>query len=204
MMFRAAALALAAATALPAAAQDRPPFPPQTPFRAEAAMPQDVTGEVIYSGERARVAMKTPAGPVTSYVDWPGRKVVMALDMQGMRMGMEVELDSVGLPDPEDAEAERLGSDTIAGEDCTVWRMTAKEADGPAEICVTDDGIPLRAMVTHEGKQTRAFEVTRLERGPQEEAGLRPPAGLAVMKLDMGSLGALGGLGGLPIPGMGR
>jgi hypothetical protein len=49
-----------------------------------------------------------------------------------------------GMPDSAAAEAVRRGTDTVAGLACTEWDMT-DAAGEPAQVCLTDDGVLLRA-----------------------------------------------------------
>lgn len=181
-----------------AQAQERPPFPPQSPFRAVASFPNGMTGEIRYQDGKARVDAASPSGPATAYLDIAARKAVVALSMQGMNLGLEVDLNEFGVPDISAVAAEKIGSERVAGEDCDIWRFQDPKSGRPGHVCITPDGIPLRAR-GDEGPES-GMEVTALERGPQNPADLVPPPGLSTMKASgLGSLPFA-----LPIPGLGR
>jgi hypothetical protein len=185
--------------AAPALAQDRPVFPPQAPFHAVASFPEGMIGDIRYQDGKARIDATSPSGPATIYLDIPARRAVIALSLQGMNMGLEVDLAEFGLPDPASITAEMVGADTALGEHCTRWKFRDPKTGRPGIACITPDGIPLKAQDGAEGSSP-AMEVTALERGPQDPAALVPPPDLSTMKATgLSSLPIP-----LPIPGLGR
>lgn len=193
-----AILPLLCLLATPATAEEYPPFPPATPFRAEARLADGAQGEVRFDGTWARIDVKTPAGPLSAYIDLPGERAILDINMHGMRMGLEISAQDAGVPDlgkVSKGSAEAVGEDMVAGTPCTLWQMSHDEAPQPSLACVTDGGVPLRV---HEGPAATdriVFEVTRFEPGPQDADAVRPPAGLSTMKVE-----GLQGLQGLPLP----
>lgn len=180
--------------------QERPPFPPQTPFRAEARLQGGMPADIRYDGGWARADITTPSGKATAYIDIEGRRAIVALNMQGLTMGLEMGADDAGVPDFTDlsaGRAQRAGSDTVAGAACDLWRMEHDDAPRPSLACITADGVPLRVHQGPEATDTVVFEVTRYEPGPQDGAALRPPPGLATMKVE-----GLQNLQGLGLPGL--
>jgi hypothetical protein len=77
----------------------------------------------------------------------------------------------------------------VGGEPCDLWRIEAIAAemkDADAIGCITRDGIPLRMEATIDGKREVAFEVTEIERAPQDAKHFTPPAGIKVMQMPPG------------------
>lgn len=82
------------------------------------------------------------------------------------------------------ANATRSGSCSVAGENGEEWTKTTPE-DGTQTVCVTSDGILLRA--TDEGRTV--WETTRVARGAQAAAQFELPEGVQVMNLgDVGGM----------------
>ena len=79
--------------------------------------------------------------------------------------------------------ATRTGSCSVAGETGAEWTKTTTE-DGTDTVCVTQDGIILRA--TDDGRTV--WETTQVTRGRQDAALFQLPAGVQVM--DLGNMGA--------------
>jgi hypothetical protein len=68
----------------------------------------------------------------------------------------------------------RGGASTVAGQTCTEWRTLDREAH-PAVVCITDDGVLLRAGTAD---QVRVSAVSVLY-APQDPAAFRVPADYA-------------------------
>ncbi|GGE35256.1 hypothetical protein GCM10007276_10960 [Agaricicola taiwanensis] len=177
-----------------ASGQQRPPYPPRTPFHAAVTLPQGMTGEFHYQDGKMRVDSNGPAGMTTAYINMLAGTAILVIDMQGMKMALDVDLHEIGLPDINSVGAEHIGPDTsLIGEACERWRFIDPKTQRPGVACMTADGIPLWAGGEGEGP---AMQVTALQRGPQNAADLDPPPGLPTIKAS--------GLGDLPIPGFGR
>lgn len=80
--------------------------------------------------------------------------------------------------------ATRTGNCSVAGENGAEWTKTTPE-DGTDAVCVTQDGIILRA--TDDGRV--AWETTSVQRGPQSADLFRLPEGVQVM--DLGNMGSM-------------
>ncbi|MEZ5959060.1 MAG: hypothetical protein R3C30_01350 [Hyphomonadaceae bacterium] len=78
--------------------------------------------------------------------------------------------------------ATRTGNCSVAGETGAEWTKTTPE-DGTDTVCVTQDGIILRA--TDDGRV--AWETTSVQRGSQDAALFRLPDGVQAM--DLGNMG---------------
>ncbi len=219
---RAVALAAAPVAAAPAAAQDRPPFPPAR----DAAVTYRVwdgrgrPGEARVAWSAALRALRAEAaGPAAATTAPggvplpPGARLVVDLRAGRAfaaedRSGLVLELPRLaaaarrGERALAGARVRRLGADRVAGQPCTAWRV--EPADGgrgrPVHACLTADGVPLR--LREEGGAARA-EAVAVAYGPLDPALFAPPRG-GVAGGAGGALGrALGGLlgGGAAGPG---
>lgn len=175
-------LAALAATAAPALAQDRPPPMPTR----DVAVTYRVTG-----GREMRIAWLT--GEQRMRVDMPDGQGAMIMDLKGRRAFMVVDAQRVvveiptggNMPQPgqipPEARMTREGSDRVAGQACTVWRV--QERDGRrSSACVTADGVLLRARGPD---GTEGIEATQVVYGAQDPARFRPPAGYRTEQMRM-------------------
>jgi hypothetical protein len=182
-----------------ARAQDRPPM---TATR-DATVVYQTTGreagqaiEISFGAASGLMRIDNPSIAGYAIVDRKGRR--MTVVMTEMRMFME--MAAAGMPGQpnlpeEDAKFTRKGTDTIAGQSCTVWDFAAP--NGTGSVCLTSDGILLRAR-TNDGS---GMDATKVSYAAVPAANFSPPAGF--MKMDMGALGGAAGMlgGGMP-PGM--
>lgn len=77
-----------------------------------------------------------------------------------------------------DTKLTREGTDTVAGQACTVWRIEAQE-DSPDEArraCITADGVPLRLVEGSGAEASTLYVATRVTYGPQDPARFQRPA----------------------------
>jgi hypothetical protein len=118
-------------------------------------------------------------------VDPPTPGLYVIIDLRARRMDMVRSSDRsvieaaapasvAGLPDDAAASAQREGEETVAGLLCTDWAMR-DSAGQPTTVCLTDDGVLLRARA---GGQT-LLTATEVHYGPSEPALFTPPAGYA-------------------------
>ncbi|MEJ0019271.1 MAG: hypothetical protein WDN25_22490 [Acetobacteraceae bacterium] len=184
-----AALA-AIALLLTAQAPDRPTAQPIRDVTVEYTLqdardPNEVTRDrplKVYwakGGARMRIEM----GDERSYVvlDRDSRRMMMVLlDERGY---VEVPFDPqrpTGFTVPPDLALVRGRNEIIVGNPCTLWY--AKRGEGGGSLCVTDDGVLLRA--DGYGEQRRGNLVaTSVVYGPQPASVFAPPAGFR--KLDI-------------------
>lgn len=178
--------------AQPAAAQDRPVFPPRRDVtvtyrverdgqhlrirlawssalralraEAETGAPASFGGMVLPPG--SRVIIDRGAGRAFAVQDSSG----LMLDLPRLASRAEASERAVS-----DARALRDGTDRVAGLPCTVWRLLPQSAPQklrPIRVCVTADGVPLRAQ--EEGQRDKA-EAISVHYGTQDQALFRPP-----------------------------
>lgn len=188
--------AVAAAFA-PACAEPLPR--PSVDYAATARTPSESAQmKVAHGNGRLRVEVGTPgsSGAMTGLIDPKKKRMVMLTALPGMdKVALEMELpDSLSFTDLP-AEGARLGTDTVAGEACDLWRTSEKIGSDPVEACITADGIVMRAKATVNGKPQVVFEVVELARGPQDPALFEVPKGVKVTRVPKGMQGMIPGLG---------
>jgi hypothetical protein len=86
----------------------------------------------------------------------------------------------------------REGTETIAGYQCTVWRMTRAGAASPTEACFTDDGTLLRSRGGGPADQDGRVDAKSVSYDAIPASSFEPPAGFMVMTAPAG----------MPMPGM--
>lgn len=194
-----AALALLA-LALPAAAQERPPFPPTrdvtVTYRVDSSQPgapQSVVMRYSAALDRFRVEGGLPGAML---VDRRTHHATIVIEPMGVIMDAppRAGVDQMFLLETRGRFA-RKGGDTIAGLRCTLWEVVGENAGGTA--CVTADGVVLRAAGHDRQGRTGRVEATAVQYGPLAEALFQPPAN--ARKVDLPALAAgLAGAGGGP------
>jgi hypothetical protein len=154
--------------AAPAAAQQRPAFPPSRDVAARyevtiPGVPRAV--EVRYSAALGRLRLDGEA-PGYVLVDWKTHRATIVMEQLGLMMDAP---PSAGLEQAFALEngrhVTRRGSDVVAGLRCTVWDVVADAASGTA--CVTADGVVLRANGHDRAGRSGSLEATRVEYGRQ-------------------------------------
>jgi hypothetical protein len=191
--------ALVGLATLPAAAQERPPFPPArdvaVTYRVEDGAGQPAIARLAWSAALRMLRADAPAGAPASLGGvplLPGTWAVMDLRVGRAfavesRTGLVLDLPQLAAKAREGeralagTRARRAGTDRIAGLACTVWRLEPPPGSPggrrPVRICLTADGVPLRAQ--EEGRTARA-EATAVAYGTQDPALFhRPNGGLA-------------------------
>ncbi len=172
-------LAALLALAAPAAAQDRPVFPPTrdvaVTYRADiaaAAAPHEITMRYSAAEDRARVDGGLPGYVL---VDLKSGRATIVFEQLGMMMDAPRNSGvDQALVLQNGRNFARQGRDTVAGLRCTVWAVTTDDATGTA--CVTADGVVLRASGHDRKGRTASLVATTVQYGPQAGALFWPPA----------------------------
>jgi hypothetical protein len=196
---------------LAAAAQERPPFSPTrdvaVTYRVENGN-QPTTARLAWSAELRALRADLPADTPASFggvplppgawavVDLRANRAFAADD----RTGLVIDLPQLaaraqaGERALAGARAHREGVSRVAGLPCTVWRLeppARSPGRRPVRVCLTADGVPLRAE--EEGRRARA-EATSVVYGLQDATRFQPPQGGMAGNMG-GALGrALGGM----------
>lgn len=181
---------LAAAIALPAAAQNAPLTAPTR----DVAVTYRATGTVQGKPQDKELRLAITAGGQLMRIeglDQPGAAGgYLIIDRRTNRMLMVVPKEKHYLELPaSDVFARgfllsatmgftRRGSETVAGLPCTVWEISARSGGGTA--CITDDGVLLRGRGQ---RGAQAIEATRVTYAPQPATLFRPPADFARLDL---------------------
>ena len=135
--------------------------------------------------------------PAIGFIDLNRKIMVMILPIPGAgNTAMEVGLGDDATFGQVLGEGQRIGEDTVAGERCTLWKVSGAGAAESATACLTADNIALRTQVVTDGKTTTVFEVSELKRQPQNPAELQVPPNVNRIKLPKG----IKGIPGFPQP----
>lgn len=167
-----------------AAAQDRPLLQPsrdvtvtyQVEGAAASAIPGGIDGPLRLSWDAARQRLRAEADsrPQAVIVDLPNRKAtlldgalraVVALPLR------ERDVQSITLAG---AQLTRRGQEQVAGLPCTVWQ--AQSPRGAGTVCLTADGVALRATGTVDGKRG-SFTASSVQYGPVAPGLFAAPPG---------------------------
>lgn len=110
------------------------------------------------------------------------RTVTILTDMGGNRMALQMPLgDEVLLPLADERFGDVVGSDTVAGEPCTVYRVEDDDMPGGEALgCMTDDNIVLRVA---DMENVPMLEATRFSRRSQDASLFTVPAGYQIMRM---------------------
>jgi hypothetical protein len=164
-----------------------------TAYRAEATITnqdgETIPVVMIRDGASMRMEVNAPAGASTIITNGETGESFIISNQAGRQIAIRAAALSQGLANPLDAwqgdlaqAATRTGVCSVAGESGAEWTKTTPE-DGADVVCVTDDGIILRA--TDDGRV--AWQTTSVERGRQDADLFTLPEGVQVM--DLGNMG---------------
>lgn len=188
-------LAMACVFVLPLSPAKAEPVPfPKIDYEAKAKLWNEGSLFIRHSNGKMRIEMQMPQlkEPAIGFIDLNRKVMVMILPIPGVQeTGMEVEFGDDAALGQVIGNGQRAGEATVAGERCTVWKITAKD-ESRAAACLTHDNIALRTQVSVDGKTRTVFEVTELKRQAQNPADLEPPSNLNIMKLPKGMKGIPG------------
>ncbi len=161
----------------PAAAQEKPPITPQHDVDVTYTIAQPVQGRpalsqrMRWSVATGRLRVDPPSPDLYMIVDYRAKK--MAVVKESAKAVLDLNAAGPGLPGANaNASFIRGAIGRAAGLGCTNWQTT--DARGlPVEICMTDDGVMLRA--TQDGHVL--LEAASVRYGPQDPAAFVPPDG---------------------------
>ena len=162
-------------------------------FRAEATLThtdgQSIPVVMIRDGRKMRMEFNADGNASTIITNGDTGESYVLTNQGGRTMAIRATGLNQGLTNPADAwqgelaeTATRTGTCSIAGEAGAEWTKTTAE-DGTDTVCVTEDGIILRA--TDDGRTV--WETTSVQRGAQSAALFTLPEGVQVM--DLGNMG---------------
>ena len=207
----AAALALAALAA-PALAQDRPQLQPTR----DATIDYRLEGHNTPSGQPRTMRMFVTAGGGKTRIEPSEGRTVIILDRGASKMTI-VMLDKqqyMERPMNPSQQAHfdvangtkftRRGSETIAGQRCTVWES---QGERHGSGCVTDTGLVLKGESTSQNGEHSVLLATAVSLGSLSADLFQPPPGFSRMAIPQMPGGMPGGMpNGIPgrpgMPGM--
>lgn len=133
-----------------------------------------------------RLRVEPPEAPGWVLVDVPRGQALMVMDQarMAMRLPEEQKLPLIQGPPP-GTTVTPAGSATVAGHRCDNWRLSGPEGQGT--VCLTADGVLLRAQGSHEG-QEGTLEATSVAYARQDPARFRLPPDYRSMTLPPGLL----------------
>lgn len=187
--------ALALALLLSPAAQAEPIPLPKIDYEARATLMNDGLLLVRHAAGRMRIEMQMPQlkTPAVGFIDLKRKVMVLLLPIPGAGdTAVEVGFGDDATFGQVMGEGQRIGEDTVAGERCTLWKVTSAGSEHSATACLTADNIALRTQALVDGKTRTVFEVTELKRTPQDPAELQVPSTANVIKLPKGIKGIPG------------
>lgn len=148
--------------------------------------PQDIQMSWLTSQHLMRVDLPASAqeGPMAGgwmLLDQRSNRAQMIMERQRMVMNVEGQVVPGGqgfTPSP-NARFTREGSERVAGNACTVWRV--EDGSHRARACLTEDGVLLR--VQNDARPDQMLEATRVAYGAQDPARFQVPAGYQSMDM---------------------
>lgn len=195
-MKRNLALAAALAMCLSLAAQVRP-----QPFSADVSMKSgrgnEMTGKFYFGGQKIRMDMNTPRGPMYNIIDTESQTTDMVMPEQKMYM----EMKSVGghgpgadamrnlrSYDPNDPcktatnhTCKKVGSDSVDGRACDKWEFTDIQSGETSTACIdTKLYFPLRVE-----SKNATVEFTHVKEGKPDAALFTVPSDYRKMDMPM-------------------
>jgi hypothetical protein len=161
-------------------------------YRAEATLTHTdgttMPVVMIRDGRKMRMEINAPQGASTLITNAETGESFIISDAGGQTMAIRATGMGDQFTNPAEewqgelsSEATRTGSCSVAGENGAEWTKTT-EADGTDTVCVTEDGIILRA--TDDGRVV--WETTSVQRGAQSADLFALPEGVQV--LDLGNM----------------
>lgn len=165
----------------PAAAQDRPPDVPTrdvtATYRIEGGAPnsgpQTIKMSYKVNGDRMRVDEDH-----VSYTIMDGTTKHSYMVMLQNRTYMEAPFDPQAERGfiPPGLSFSRVGTDTVAGLPCTIWK--AQMENNTSTACITSDGVMLRAeQGGGQGSAAERIVAVSVDYSPQPDSLFVPPAG---------------------------
>ncbi len=186
-------VALGLAVTVPAVAQDHPAVmqpsrdvmveyhvsgAPMGPQRAD-------TIRMYFTDHGTKLRIEPVGQPAYSIVDRTAGRMLMVMASQHAYMEIPYDPRRVMAFDDKSATFTRLGSDTVAGIGCTVYDTKRQEHSG--QVCLSDDGLMLRAKSDSPGQPGGTLEATHVAYGPLAPSLFAPPADF--QKMDMSGMG---------------
>jgi Domain of unknown function (DUF4412) len=186
-------LVLAAAT--PAAAQEHPLLHPTRDVMVEYHVSGVIVGQqrsdtvrMYFTDQGTKLRIEPVGQPAYSIMDRTAGRMILVMTPQHFYMEMPFDPKQVMAFERTDETFTRRGTDTVAGIGCTIY--DAKRQDHSGQVCISDDGLLLRAKSNDPAQAGGGLEATRVAYGPQPASLFTPPPGFQKMEVPATAKGA--------------
>jgi hypothetical protein len=150
------------------------------PTGAPAGTPQEIRMAWAVSAGKQRV--DPPGAQGWMLIDQRAGSAVMVMDAQRMVMTLPPQAAAAMTQGvPPGATFARKGIAQVAGQSCTEWDV--KIPQGASTICLTEDGVMLRATTSLPNGATSQVEATEVRYGAQDAARFEVPQGYQAMAM---------------------
>jgi hypothetical protein len=173
-----------------AQAQDRPPAMPtrDAQVRYQSEDPHN-SGSVAWLAAEGRMRIQTEAQRGIMLVDTRGGGAVVVVEAEREFHDLGRVATVLAAPYQPAGPRQRLrreGTDRVAGQACTVWRIDppAGEEDEVKRACITGDGVPLRLVVGEGSDAGTEYVATEVSYAAQDRARFRVPQGYRPLNLN--------------------
>lgn len=159
-------LALLAA-AMPAPAQNRPLLLPNRDVavayltRGMVPGPAGDLGNTVmvrFASDRDRLRIDGPYGRFYAIVDIDAARMVIVMPEHRLYVTQPADPDMMAVFHAENTEFRRIGDEVVAGRRCTAYDAAVNDRTG--RICLTDDGVLLRARIADPDRRPEVEAVT--------------------------------------------
>ncbi len=171
---------LLAAPLATAQAQDRP--------RLEPTRDVAVSYRLVGQGGQGQISLSWRAAGRQARLDNPDGSFLvadlaagsgfMAHDQHRELMPLGAPPTDAGIPGliPPGGRFTRGGTETVAGQECVVWRIELSDG-GRGRACITTDGVVLRSLGNAQGQPEQGLEASSVTYAAQAPARFNRPAG---------------------------
>lgn len=189
------------AAAAPALADDHPLLRPGRDVAVEyrsggtAQGPGTESGRVVtmrFASKNGRVRIDGHDGHGYAIVDIDAARMTLVMEERHVYLEQPADPAMLAMFQATNATFRKTGSDTVAGIACTTYAATIYGRNG--QVCLTDDGVLLRARSADADRQ-RELEAVKVTYAAQPAALFEPPAGFQKMDTSNTSRRPISGFG---------
>lgn len=180
MQVRALLVVAGLAIAAPAAAEEHPLLQPTSDVMVEYHVSGVTQGQhrsdtvrMYFTDHGTKLRIEPVGQSAYSIMDRTAGRMIMVMTQQHAYMEMPYDPKRVMAFEGADETFTRIGTDTIAGIGCTIY--DARRQDHSGKVCISDDGLILRAKSDNPAQAGGGLEATRVAYGPQPASLFAPP-----------------------------
>lgn len=182
------ATALGLAVATTAAAQDHPSLRPTRDVMVEYHVSGVAQGQhrsdtvrMYFTDHGDKMRIEPVGQPAYSILDRTTGQMMMVMTARHAYVEMAYDPKRVLAFQYDDETFTRIGTDTVAGIGCTIY--DAKRQGHSGQVCVSDDGVLLRAKSDDPAQAGGVLEATQVAYGPQPASLFAPPPDFQKMQI---------------------